>query len=50
MAFLVMIFFTNHSQNKKKDRPEGSLNRVLFETKFEFLKILVRRYPKIHQM
>ena len=36
----------NHSHNKRKDSPEGSLVRVLFAAELEFPKTLVPRLPQ----
>ena len=36
----------HHSHKKRKDSLEGSLDRVLFMAKLEFLKILVPRLPQ----
>ena len=35
-----------HSHKKRKDSPEGSLDRVLFAAELEFPKILVPRLPQ----
>ena len=35
-----------HSHKKRKDRLEGSLDRVLFAAELEFPKILVSRLPQ----
>ena len=35
-----------HSHKKRKDSPEGSLDRVLFAAELEFPKILVFKLPQ----
>ena len=41
------INVSNHSQKKRKDCLEGSLDRVLFAAELEFPKILVPRLPQM---
>ena len=36
----------NHSHKKRKDKQEGSLDRVLFVAELDFPKILVPRLPQ----
>ena len=38
--------FLHHSQKKRKDSLEGSLDRVLFAAELDFLKIPVPKLPR----
>ena len=39
-----------HTQKKRKDSLEGSLDWVLFAAEFEFSKIYIPKSLRIHQM
>ena len=43
---MIKIFSSNHSHKKRKDSPEGNLDRVLLAAELEFQKILVPRLPQ----
>ena len=45
-SFNVAIFSCCHSHKKQKDSLEGSLDRVLYATEFEFPKTLVPWLPQ----